>query len=99
MFSTGLAESTIRKYIKDEDPVQSVVRAVHKETVGKSVSVVTKLDDFDEGVVRRTIHGFYRNKELVTMPKLHAAHGNPTNQPKLVTNKNTDLHTTVFDCE
>ena len=68
---SGLSESTIRR-MTGKDPVHDVVQSIHDASVQKPVPMIKKLDDFDKGVVRRTIHDMYRKSEVVTMPKLHA---------------------------
>ena len=53
--------------------MQDVVQSIHEASVEKPAPMVKMVDDFDKGVVRRTIHDMYRKSEVVTMPKLHAA--------------------------
>ena len=69
----GIKESTLRGYLKDGNPVQGVVKSVHKTPVKKPVAKSQKLDDFDKGVVRRTIYDMHQKSEAVTMPRLFEA--------------------------
>ncbi|CAC5385225.1 unnamed protein product [Mytilus coruscus] len=66
--ATGIKPSTLRRYVHSDasdDAVQDVVKAVHK-----AVNKNQKLDDFDKGVVRRTIYDLHKKSQSVTMPKL-----------------------------
>ncbi|CAC5370520.1 unnamed protein product [Mytilus coruscus] len=70
-----LVKKTIQRHTSsgDHDAVQEVVQSLHESAVKKQVVVPKKLDDFDESVVRRTIHDMYKKKQVVTMPKLQQA--------------------------
>lgn len=70
---TGIKQSTLRQYINGNDPVQDVVKSIHKAYVQKTVSKTQKVDDFDKGVVRRTIYDLHKKSQSVTMPKLQEA--------------------------
>ncbi|CAC5420448.1 unnamed protein product [Mytilus coruscus] len=74
-YATGFSEKTIQRHTSsgDHDAVQEVVQSLHESAVKKQVVVPKKLDDFDESVVRRTIHDMYKKKQVVTMPKLQQA--------------------------
>ncbi|CAC5422502.1 unnamed protein product [Mytilus coruscus] len=71
--ATGIKQSTLRQYINGNDPVQDVVKSIHKAYVQKTVSKTQKVDDFDKGVVRRTIYDLHKKSQSVTMPKLQEA--------------------------
>ncbi|CAC5386354.1 unnamed protein product [Mytilus coruscus] len=71
--SKGIKQSTLRQYINGNDPVQDVVKSIHKAYVQKTVSKTQKVDDFDKGVVRRTIYDLHKKSQSVTMPKLQEA--------------------------
>ncbi|CAC5417495.1 unnamed protein product [Mytilus coruscus] len=71
--ATGIKQSTLRQYINGNDPVQDVVKSIHKTYVQKTVSKTQKVDDFDKGVVRRTIYDLHKKSQSVTMPKLQEA--------------------------
>ncbi|CAC5417917.1 unnamed protein product [Mytilus coruscus] len=63
--------STLKRKIQVLDPVQDVVKSVHKSCVRKPGPKPWKLDDFNWNVVKRTIYDMYRKKEVVSMPRLH----------------------------
>ncbi|CAG2187196.1 unnamed protein product [Mytilus edulis] len=71
--ATGIKQSTLRGYINGNDPVQDVVKSIHKDYVQKTVTKTQKVDDFDKGVVRRTIYDLHKKSQSVTMPKLQEA--------------------------
>ncbi|CAC5370131.1 unnamed protein product [Mytilus coruscus] len=74
-YKSCFSEKTIQRHTSsgDHDAVQEVVQSLHESAVKKQVVVPKKLDDFDESVVRRTIHDMYKKKQAVTMPKLQQA--------------------------
>ncbi|CAC5412799.1 unnamed protein product [Mytilus coruscus] len=74
-YKSCFSEKTIQRHTSsgDHDAVQEVVQSLHESAVKKQVVVPKKLDDFDESVVRRTIHDMYKKKQVVTMPKLQQA--------------------------
>ena len=53
--------------------MQDVVKSLHDTTVTKPVAKSQKLDDFDKGVVRRTIYDMHQKSEAVTVPRLYQA--------------------------
>ncbi|CAC5384067.1 unnamed protein product [Mytilus coruscus] len=72
----GIKPTTLRRYVHtdaSDDAVQDVVKAVHKAAVQKTVKKNQKLDDFDKGVVRRTIYDLHKKSQSVTMPNLQQA--------------------------
>ncbi|VDI63172.1 Hypothetical predicted protein [Mytilus galloprovincialis] len=69
----GIKQSTLRGYINGNDIVQDVVKSIHKDYVQKTVTKTQKVDDFDKGVVRRTIYDLHKKSQSVTMPKLQEA--------------------------
>ncbi|XP_071133326.1 uncharacterized protein [Mytilus edulis] len=71
--ATGIKQSSLRGYINGNDPVQDVVKSIHKDYVQKTVTKTQKVDDFDKGVVRRTIYDLHKKSQSVTMPKLQEA--------------------------
>ncbi|XP_052064159.1 uncharacterized protein LOC127704242 [Mytilus californianus] len=74
--ATGIKPTTLRRYVHtdaSDDAVQDVVKAVHKAAVQKTVKKNQKLDDFDKGVVRRTIYDLHKKSQSVTMPSLQQA--------------------------
>ncbi|CAG2201497.1 unnamed protein product [Mytilus edulis] len=73
---SGIKPTTLRRYVHtdaSDDAVQDVVKAVHKAAVQKTVKKNQKLDDFDKGVVRRTIYDLHKKSQSVTMPSLQQA--------------------------
>ncbi|CAC5367987.1 unnamed protein product [Mytilus coruscus] len=70
-------QNPIKRLVKatddSDDAVQDVVKAVHKAAVQKTVKKNQKLDDFDKGVVRRTIYDLHKKSQSVTMPSLQQA--------------------------
>ncbi|CAC5388056.1 USP25 [Mytilus coruscus] len=70
---TGIKQSTLRQYINGNDPVQDVVKSIHKAYVQKTVTKTQKVDDFDKGVVRKTIYDLHKKSQSLTMPKLQEA--------------------------
>ncbi|CAC5398337.1 unnamed protein product [Mytilus coruscus] len=74
--STRIKPTTLRRYVHtdaSDDAVQDVVKAVHKAAVQKTVKKNQKLDDFDKGVVRRTIYDLHKKSQSLTMPSLQEA--------------------------
>ncbi|CAC5356318.1 unnamed protein product [Mytilus coruscus] len=74
--NTWIKPTTLRRYVHtddSDDAVQDVVKAVHKAAVQKTVKKNQKLDDFDKGVVRRTIYDLHKKSQSVTMPSLQQA--------------------------
>ncbi|CAC5403600.1 unnamed protein product [Mytilus coruscus] len=67
----GISLSTLKRKIEALDPVQDVVKAVHKSSIQKPGPKPWKLDDFNRNVVKRNIYDMYRKKEVVSMPRLH----------------------------
>ncbi|CAC5417449.1 unnamed protein product [Mytilus coruscus] len=65
--ATGIKPTTLRRYVHtddSDDAVQDVVKAVHKAAVQKTVKKNQKLDDFDKGVVRRTIYDLHKKSQF-----------------------------------
>ncbi|CAC5371480.1 unnamed protein product [Mytilus coruscus] len=74
--ATGIKPTTLRRYVHtdaSDDVVLDVVKAVHKAAVQKTVKKNQKLDDFDKGVVIRTIYDLHKKSKSVTMPSLQQA--------------------------
>ncbi|CAC5355671.1 unnamed protein product [Mytilus coruscus] len=74
--ATGIKPTTLQRYVHtdaSDDAVQDVVKAFHKAAVQKTVKKNQKLDDFDKGVVRRTIYDLHKKSQSVTMPSLQQA--------------------------
>ncbi|CAC5407423.1 unnamed protein product [Mytilus coruscus] len=72
----GIKPTTLRSYVHtdaSDDAVQDVVKAVHKAAVQKTVKQNQNLDDFDKGVVRRTIYDLHKKSQSATMPNLQQA--------------------------
>ena len=53
--------------------MQDVVKSIHLGTAQKPVPSRQKLDNFDKGVVKRTVYEMHQKSQAVTMPALQQA--------------------------
>ncbi|KAH6923234.1 hypothetical protein HPB50_025447 [Hyalomma asiaticum] len=66
---TQMSERTLYRW-KTEMEDASEVLPPKKRSCGKGRDRTKKLDDFDQSVLRRVVHGFFGKGEIPTIPKV-----------------------------